>query len=160
MAPRIPIARLLRASIPQRALCAAPRRTLASISTSAHTPMLAPKPAAPTPASFTTTTTRRHASSSGRSPADEVAEELQVVYGEAKDEFEIAVESTEANATYAGEDRAAAQEELERLRSVWKEALEGEAEVVEELKRRPIGQRIRELENAVEELERWANEHD
>lgn len=80
------------------------------------------------------------------------------MYAEVKDEFEIAVESTEANAVYAQSDRDATREELEKLKKAWKEALDMEEEVKQDLMKRPIGQRIRELENAVEELERQGRE--
>jgi chaperonin cofactor prefoldin len=76
------------------------------------------------------------------------------MYAEARDEFEIAVESTEAHAVYAQSDRDATREELEKLKRAWQEALFGPAEVVEDLKKRPIAQRIRELENALEGLEK------
>ena len=80
------------------------------------------------------------------------------MYAEVKDEFEIAVESTEANAVYAQSDRDATREELEKLKKAWTEALKMEEEVKQDLMKRPIGQRIRELENAVEELERQGRE--
>lgn len=91
-------------------------------------------------------------SDAGRSAADEVAEELQELYAIAKDEFEIATESTEAHATYAVEDRAAARDELAKLVAKWEEVLEHGGEVAENLKKRPFGQRIRELTAAIEEL--------
>jgi hypothetical protein len=75
------------------------------------------------------------------------------MYAEAKDEFEIAVESTEANAVYAQSDRDATREELDKLKNAWEKAIAGKGEVQQELKSRPIGQRIRELENAVVALE-------
>ena len=78
------------------------------------------------------------------------------MYAEAKDEFEIAVESTDANAVYAQSDREAAREELEKLKRAWREVPE---ESRRELKERGIGGRIRELEGAVEELERRGGEH-
>lgn len=88
--------------------------------------------------------------STGRSLADTLAEELQQIYAEAKDEFEIASESTEAHAIYAAEDRQAARDELVKLQEAYQKALEGEAG--EELRKRPIGQRVRELEAAIENL--------
>lgn len=81
-----------------------------------------------------------------------MAEELNQMYAETKDEFEIATESTEARATYAAEDREAARDELEKLTKRWEEVLEIGGEVTEDLKKRPIGQRIRELTAAIEEL--------
>lgn len=90
--------------------------------------------------------------STGRSAADTIAEELQGLYSEAKDEFEIAVESSEAKATYAAEDREAAREYLEKLVQRWRIVVDEGGEVADDLTKRPIGQRIRELSNAVEEL--------
>lgn len=75
------------------------------------------------------------------------------MYAETKDEFEIAVESTEAHATYAAEDREATRAELAKLVMRWQGILESEDEATkEDLLKRPIGQRIRELSAAVEEL--------
>ena len=80
---------------------------------------------------------------------DEVIEEIQELYGTARDEFEIAAEETEKNTTYAADDRAAAREELDRLLEYYGGVVEGpDRAVAEEVKRR-VGQRIRELEQAV-----------
>ena len=54
---------------------------------------------------------------------------------------------------YAADDRAAAQEELQKLKAVFAEAVKGEGG--EEIQRR-IGGRIRELERAVEAMEERA----
>lgn len=82
------------------------------------------------------------------------------MYATAKDEFEIAAEETEANTVYAEEDRAAAREELTKVQEAYKAVLEGpDQEVAEEVKRR-IGQRIRELENAVIAMEEMAMNQD
>lgn len=62
---------------------------------------------------------------------------------------------TEKKTVYAADDRAAAREELNSLKNMYEEALEGPEG--EEIKRR-IGQRIRELDKAVEALERSALE--
>ncbi|OBT75358.1 hypothetical protein VF21_04649 [Pseudogymnoascus sp. 05NY08] len=132
----------------------AQRRALASVTPQHNFPIRAP--AAPVP--IPSYTHRAFASSSGRSPADEIAERLQEMYSEAKDEFEIACESTEANATYAQDDRDVTREELEKLKKAWAEAIEGEGEVQQELKGRAFGQRIKELENAVIALEERAIE--
>lgn len=78
------------------------------------------------------------------------------MYAEAKDEFEIATESTDANAVYAQSDREAARDELEKLKKAWEEI---QGEVKEELVQRGLGGRIRELEAAVEDLERRGLEH-
>lgn len=56
---------------------------------------------------------------------------------------------------YAADDRAAAREELNNLKEMFQKAIEGEDG--EEVKRR-VGQRIRELDNAVEALEKSAIE--
>lgn len=75
-------------------------------------------------------------------------EEITELYGTARDEFEIAAEETEKNTTYAADDRAAAREELDRLLEFYGGVLEGDLGVAEEVKRR-VGQRVRELEQAV-----------
>ncbi|PSN69908.1 hypothetical protein BS50DRAFT_571238 [Corynespora cassiicola Philippines] len=83
----------------------------------------------------------------------EAIETIQELYGTARDEFEIATEETEKNTTYAADDRAAAREELDRLLEYYNGVLEGgDRAVAEEVKRR-VGQRIRELEQAVLALE-------
>ncbi|KAF2440315.1 hypothetical protein P171DRAFT_435137 [Karstenula rhodostoma CBS 690.94] len=87
-------------------------------------------------------------SSSAAAKIDEVMEEITELYGTARDEFEIAAEETEKNTTYASDDRAAAREELDRLLEFYGGVLEGDAAVAEEVKRR-VGQRVRELEQAV-----------
>ena len=80
---------------------------------------------------------------------DEAIEEIQELYGTARDEFEIAAEETEKNTTYAADDRTAAREELDRLLEYYGGIVEGsDRAVAEEVKRR-VGQRIRELEQAV-----------
>jgi predicted RNA-binding protein Jag len=86
---------------------------------------------------------------SSRSPADELIEELTELYGIARDEFEIATEETEKKSVYAASDREAARDELARLKTRYEEVLQGEHG--EEVRRR-IGARLRELENAVEHL--------
>ncbi|KAH8596125.1 hypothetical protein B0O99DRAFT_492410, partial [Bisporella sp. PMI_857] len=90
-----------------------------------------------------------------KSTADELIEAITEQYGTARDEFEIATEETDRKTVYAAEDRAAAREELDKLKAMYQEALEGENG--EEIKRR-IGQRIRELDAGVVELERRALE--
>ncbi|TVY84279.1 hypothetical protein LSUE1_G000269 [Lachnellula suecica] len=90
-----------------------------------------------------------------KTSADEIMEELQDQYATARDEFEIATEETEKKSLYGPDDRKAAREELEALKEMYEEALEGKDG--EEVKRR-IGQRIRELDNAVEALEQSALE--
>jgi hypothetical protein len=92
---------------------------------------------------------------SSLTPADEILEEIQEQYATARDEFEIASEETEKHSVYAADDRAAAREELNKLKEMFEEALEGPDG--EEVKSR-VGQRIRELENAVVNLEKSATE--
>ncbi|KAJ4286436.1 hypothetical protein N0V90_013136 [Kalmusia sp. IMI 367209] len=50
-------------------------------------------------------------SSDAAATIDAVIEEIQDLYGTARDEFEIAAEETEKNTTYAADDRAAARED-------------------------------------------------
>jgi hypothetical protein len=90
-----------------------------------------------------------------KTAADEIIEEIQEQYGTARDEFEIASEETEKKTVYAADDRAAAREELEALKKMYEDALEGPEG--EEVKRR-VGQRIRELDNAVGAMEKSALE--
>lgn len=99
--------------------------------------------------------TSRHASYSTRSPIDSKLEEIQELYATAKDEFEIASEETSKKTVYAADDRAAAQEELAKLKAAFEKAVaeEGGEEV-----RTRVGGRIRELERAVEAMEEMALE--
>jgi hypothetical protein len=82
-------------------------------------------------------------------------DKLQDQYASARDEFEMATEETEKKTLYAADDREAARTELELLKDMYADALEGKDG--EEIKRR-IGQRIRELDNAVQALEQSALE--
>ncbi|OJD36940.1 uncharacterized protein BKCO1_9000117 [Diplodia corticola] len=92
--------------------------------------------------------------------ADEKIDEIQELYATAKDEFEIAAEETEGNTVYAADDRAAAREALDELKAAYEAVVGGDnREVGEEVKRR-IGQRIRELDNAVVALEEAASHGD
>lgn len=87
-------------------------------------------------------------------------EEIQDLYATARDEFEIAAEETEKQTVYAADDRAAAREELAKLLEAYKRVVEGpDAGVGEEVRRR-VGQRIRELENAVTAMEEMASGQD
>lgn len=90
---------------------------------------------------------------STKSSADAVIEEIQDQYATARDEFEIASEETEKKSVYAADDRAAAREELDKLKSMFEEALQGPDG--EEIKGR-VGQRIRELDNAIQAMEQSA----
>jgi hypothetical protein len=92
---------------------------------------------------------------STKSTADELIEEIQDQYATARDEFEIASEETEKKSVYAADDRAAAREELNKLKEMFQKAVAGSEG--EEVQRR-VGQRIRELDNAVEGLEKAALE--
>ena len=61
---------------------------------------------------------------------------------------------------YAEDDRRAAREELTKLQEAYKKAIEGpDPAVGEEIKRR-VGQRVRELENAVVAMEEAATNQD
>ncbi|KAI9817711.1 MAG: hypothetical protein M1832_004605 [Thelocarpon impressellum] len=87
-----------------------------------------------------------------KTDADSRIEEIQELYATARDEFEIAAEETEKKSIYARDDREAAREELGKLKEAYRDAIErSAAEVSSEIKGR-IGQRLRELESAVEEL--------
>lgn len=79
-------------------------------------------------------------------------------YATARDEFEIASEETEKKSVYAADDRAAAREELAKLKAAFDDAIDNSrAEVGAEIRTR-VGQRIRELERAVEAMEEMAKE--
>ncbi|KAL4752548.1 hypothetical protein BDW72DRAFT_171006 [Aspergillus terricola var. indicus] len=54
-------------------------------------------------------------STSGKSQADLIVEELQELYDEATDEFEIATESTDSSTIYAASDRESARDALNNL---------------------------------------------
>lgn len=90
-----------------------------------------------------------------KTTADDLIEEIQTQYAVARDEFELAAEETEKKTVYAEADREAARDELDHLHELYQEALRGEDG--EEVKRR-VGQRIRELDNAVEAMEKSAIE--
>jgi hypothetical protein len=92
---------------------------------------------------------------STKSTADALIEEIQDQYATARDEFEIASEETEKKSVYAADDRTAAREELNKLKEMFQRAVTGSEG--EEVQRR-VGQRIRELDNAVEGLEKAALE--
>ena len=72
--------------------------------------------------------------------------------------FEIAVEETEKKTVYAADDRAAAQEELKKLKVLFDEAVQSSSsDVATEIMSR-VGQRIRELDHAIQGLEESAKE--
>ncbi|KAF8854211.1 hypothetical protein BDZ45DRAFT_728959 [Acephala macrosclerotiorum] len=91
-----------------------------------------------------------------KSSADTLIEIITDQYSTARDEFEIAAEETEKKTVYAADDRAAAREELDKLKAMYEDALRGSDG--EEIKGR-IGGRIRELDNAVRAMEESALEH-
>jgi hypothetical protein len=71
-------------------------------------------------------------------------------------QFEIAVEETQKNTVYAPDDRAAAGEEMSKLKAMYDGALnEQDPDVAAEIKKR-IGSRIRELDEAIKGLEESA----
>lgn len=75
-------------------------------------------------------------------------------------QFEIAFEETEKQTVYAETDRAAAREELDKLTKAYKEVVDGnDSEMSQQIKRR-VGQRIRELDNAVKNMEEMAMNQD
>lgn len=85
-------------------------------------------------------------------------ENLNDLYATAKDEFEIAAEETEKKTVYAQDDRDAAREALTVLKEALERAVkESPPEVAKEVTGR-VGQRIRELENAVIAMEESAME--
>ena len=97
---------------------------------------------------------------SSKSTADEKIEEITELYATAQDEFEIAMEETEKVTVYAEEDRKAAREELEKVQEAYRSVVEGPDEkLAEEVKRR-VGQRIRELEAGVKNMEEMALNQD
>ncbi|KAL3485908.1 hypothetical protein BJX62DRAFT_242482 [Aspergillus germanicus] len=132
------------------------------------------------------------ASSTGKSQADLIVEELQELYETATDELEIATESTDSATIYAASDRESARDALNTLVAAFElyttgaapEApaggAQGEAEgegdgdpgrlvelaidpwdvpdsVREEVRKR-VGQRVREVKSAVENLEGRAHD--
>ncbi|KAB8077399.1 hypothetical protein BDV29DRAFT_168354 [Aspergillus leporis] len=126
---------------------------------------------------------------SGKTQPDLIVEELQELYETAKDEFEIATDSTKGSTIYAASDRESARDALNQLLAVFSlyttevpsyeeshqpqqtQPDDGGSQMVstyfdpaeitpesrEEVKRR-VGQRVRELENAVADLEERAKE--
>ncbi|KAJ5698495.1 hypothetical protein N7462_000500 [Penicillium macrosclerotiorum] len=128
-------------------------------------------------------------STSANPNADQLIEELQDLYEAAKDEFEIAIDSTDGSTIYAASDRESARDALNQLCAVYhlytarpgEDAdtgshagastgkVSGESAIVEtnynpadiasevrDQVRKRIGQRIREIKNAVEVLEERA----
>ena len=77
-----------------------------------------------------TTSSSSPGAASGKSQADQIVEELEDLYLTAKDEFEIATDSTDSATVYAESDRESAQEALRQLVSVY--VLYTNSEVAEE----------------------------
>jgi hypothetical protein len=95
-----------------------------------------------------------------QSTVDAKIEEIQELYATARDEFEIAAEETTSNTVYAEEDRTAAKKELEKLQKVYSDTINGsDKQLADEVKKR-VGQRIRELENAMQAMEDMARNQD
>ncbi|RMD41901.1 hypothetical protein DV735_g3251, partial [Chaetothyriales sp. CBS 134920] len=92
--------------------------------------------------------------------ADSLMDNLNDLYGTARDEFEIAMEETESNTVYAADDREAAVEAFGALKDAYEQAIrEADPETGAEIQRR-VGQRIRELEAAIENMQKLAIEGD
>ncbi|KAJ5587766.1 uncharacterized protein N7459_003531 [Penicillium hispanicum] len=151
------------------------------------------------PLQLNPTPSRLYSTASSTPTADALIEELQDLYEVAKDEFEIATDSTDGATIYAASDRESARDALNELcavyflyagrpgqedtgvvsnqgvavpgsqiaaaRALWKDGpvvdpgfdpVTVAAEVKDEVRRR-VGQRIRELRNAVELLEERAH---
>lgn len=84
-------------------------------------------------------------------------EQITDLYNTARDEFEIAAEETEKKSTYGPDDREAAHEAFGELKAVYDRAVAGGNEVGREVERR-VGGRIRELENALKNMDELAME--
>ncbi|KAK5943492.1 hypothetical protein PMZ80_004499 [Knufia obscura] len=90
--------------------------------------------------------------------ADALMTTLTDLYSTAKDEFEIAAEETEKKTVYAADDREAAKEALELLKEAFDRAVrESDPETARAVQSR-VGDRIRELENALVAVEEMAME--
>ncbi|PYH46202.1 uncharacterized protein BP01DRAFT_391043 [Aspergillus saccharolyticus JOP 1030-1] len=100
-----------------------PSSSSSSSSSSSRTPFqsgrAATLPPNPTTRIATYTTSTSSISPSGKSTSDVIVEELQDLYETAKDEFEIATESTDNATIYAASDRASARDALNELLAVY-----------------------------------------
>ena len=155
--PRLARHLTLHSTIRQRTLfSSATYRPLSTARLATHLRRLSPLPStlsAPTRA-FTSTTPQR----ASPQPADAIVETLTDLYGTARDEFEIAAEETEKKTVYAADDRDAAREAFAELKSAFEDAIRvSDPEVGKEVQGR-VGQRVRELENALVALEESAME--
>ncbi|KAF2102427.1 hypothetical protein NA57DRAFT_33427, partial [Rhizodiscina lignyota] len=72
----------------------------------------------------------------------------------------IAAEETEKMTVYAQDDRDAAREELTKLQNAYKAVVEGQDTQLAASIQSRVGQRIRELENAVAAMEEMAQNQD
>ncbi|KAK6350929.1 hypothetical protein TWF718_004110 [Orbilia javanica] len=90
--------------------------------------------------------------STGKRPVDAKVEDLSELYASAKDEFEIAVEETSKNTIYARDDRETAREEFEKFKQAYEDAVATSSEEDGLEIRRRVGQRLREMESAMETL--------
>ncbi|XRM41485.1 hypothetical protein ABZX51_004750 [Aspergillus tubingensis] len=145
--------------------------TTSSTSTISRTYTLIPSP--------TLKTNKSSYSTSSKPPADQIIDELQELYEVAKDEFEIATESTDSATIYAASDRESARDALNELIAVYtvytrdmsfvSHSPQGQVDVdtgldpgsigdeVREEVRRRVGTRVREIVGAVESLEERAS---
>jgi hypothetical protein len=153
------LSRRLLCSCARQASCTS-RRTFTTITPSISSSRLSPHQSlrASTPTSRPSLLLRRTYAS--QTTADEKVDELQELYATAKDEFEIAAEETEKMTVYAQDDRDAAREELSKLQAAYRAVAEGEDKVLADEVKRRVGQRVRELENAVQAMEEMAMNQD
>ncbi|PWY81913.1 hypothetical protein BO70DRAFT_362346, partial [Aspergillus heteromorphus CBS 117.55] len=191
MSLRAPLRRGLQFS---RALASRPSPTLIPIRSLAHIrPRLSAsasilRTTLPSSPQTTISTHRPYSTgaSTGKSPGDLIVEELQESYEIAKDEFEIATESTDSSTIYAASDRESARDALDELVAAYTvytrdgtflaqmQQAQGKTqadvsvdtgmnpaeveEAVREEVRKRVGRRVRELVAAVEGLEERAKE--
>ncbi|EHA17858.1 hypothetical protein CBS63078_4456 [Aspergillus niger] len=163
-------------------------RTLSTTTTSARLRLIT-NPITSAPRLITTTPTtnpptyistlKNTYSTSSKPPADQIIDELQELYEVAKDEFEIATESTDSATIYAASDRESARDALNELIAVYtvytrdmsfvSHSPQGQVDVdtgldpgsigdeVREQVRKRVGTRVREIVGAVENLEERAS---
>ncbi|KAL6239789.1 hypothetical protein BDW75DRAFT_197388, partial [Aspergillus navahoensis] len=108
----------LRAGIPFRSVSAATQQQTLRLNSSSKPPSNPNRSIAIKSLrqfSSTTLSSAPASSASGKSQADLIVEELQELYEEATDEFEIATESTESSTIYAASDRESARDALNSL---------------------------------------------
>ncbi|PYH64739.1 uncharacterized protein BO88DRAFT_408063 [Aspergillus vadensis CBS 113365] len=168
--------------LPLRTLTTSARPRLTSAPGLTTTPTPTQTPTIPRTYTFTFTPTLKNKSSystSSKPPADQIIDELQELYEVAKDEFEIATESTDSATIYAASDRESARDALNELIAVYtvytrdmsfvSHSPQGQVDVdtgldpgavgdeVREEVRRRVGTRVREIVGAVESLEERAS---